>query len=222
MRLSQEIGSSSHRAWVLIRTERHLPARRPKRNGRLTGWRPSCQRRRRDARSRRICEYSHATDSLDSSEMNRLYAKHFKLGDAPANSTVGLAHLPYGANVAFSGVAVMNVATRRPVRPRNMSPSAQATPCMFAGDTLYCSAKSAYLPGPNQGIYAESIENQVRQTMRNLIDGLQEAGIGSLQCCRHQCVLGRRRGLCQDERRLSYLLQGPVPDPDDGATAPAR
>jgi len=48
---------------------------------------------------------------------------------------------------------------------------------MFAGDTLYCSAKSAYLPGPNQGIYAESIEDQVRQTMRNLIDGLQEAGM---------------------------------------------
>src|SRR5262249_5533559 len=44
-------------------------------------------------------------------------------------------------------------------------------------DTYFCSAKSGFIPGPNGGIFAESIENQLRQTMRNLLDGLEEAGL---------------------------------------------
>jgi len=58
-----------------------------------------------------------------------------------------------------------------------MPPSATASPCVFALDTYYCSAKSAFIPGPNGGIYAESTVNQARQTMRNLLDGLEEAGL---------------------------------------------
>jgi enamine deaminase RidA (YjgF/YER057c/UK114 family) len=46
---------------------------------------------------------------------------------------------------------------------------------VFAGDTLYCSAKSAFIPGPNQGVVVATIEQQVRQTARNLLDGLEEA-----------------------------------------------
>ncbi|MGB9604576.1 MAG: RidA family protein, partial [Bryobacteraceae bacterium] len=62
-------------------------------------------------------------------------------------------------------------------RPRNMAPSATASPCVFAGDTLYCSAKSGFIPGPRSGIYASTVEHQLRQTMRNLLDGLEEAGL---------------------------------------------
>jgi 2-iminobutanoate/2-iminopropanoate deaminase len=58
-----------------------------------------------------------------------------------------------------------------------MPPSPTASPCVFADDTLFCSAKSGFIPGPNTGIYAEDVENQVRQTMRNLLDGLEEAGL---------------------------------------------
>ena len=58
-----------------------------------------------------------------------------------------------------------------------MRPSATASPCVFAGDTLYCSAKSAFIPGPNQGVVVATIEQQVRQSMRNLLDGLEEAGM---------------------------------------------
>ena len=58
-----------------------------------------------------------------------------------------------------------------------MPPSPTASPCVFAGDTLYCSAKAGFIPGPNGGIHAEDVENQVRQTMRNLLDGLEEAGL---------------------------------------------
>jgi gluconolactonase len=64
------------------------------------------------------------------------------------------------------------------VRPKNMPPSPTASPCVFAGDTFYCSAKSGFIPGPHSGIFAESVEGQMRQTMRNLLDGLEEAGLG--------------------------------------------
>ena len=58
-----------------------------------------------------------------------------------------------------------------------MAPSETASPCVFAGDTLFCSANSGFIPGPNSGIYASTVETQVRQTMRNLLDGLEEAGM---------------------------------------------
>lgn len=117
------------------------------------------------------------TGNVPGGAMNRVYAKHFKFGDTPARATIDVAHLPHGAGVAFTGVATMDLASRRSVRPKNMRPSATASPCVFAGDTFYCSAKSAFIPGPNLGIYASSVETQVRQTMRNLLDGLEEAGM---------------------------------------------
>jgi len=58
-----------------------------------------------------------------------------------------------------------------------MAPSPTASPCVFAGDTLFCSAKSGFIPGINGGIYAGTVETQLRQTMRNLLDGLEESGM---------------------------------------------
>ncbi|HLJ17281.1 MAG TPA: RidA family protein [Bryobacteraceae bacterium] len=109
--------------------------------------------------------------------MNRIYASHFEFGNTPARATIEVASLPNGANIEFSGVAVRDLSQRRAVRPKNMEPSPTASPCVFAGDTLYCSAKSGFIPGPRSGIYASSVEEQVRQTMRNLLDGLEEAGM---------------------------------------------
>jgi enamine deaminase RidA (YjgF/YER057c/UK114 family) len=56
-----------------------------------------------------------------------------------------------------------------------MPPSPTASPCVFAGDTLYCSAKSGFIPGPHGGVYADTTAHQLRQTMRNLLDNLEEA-----------------------------------------------
>jgi len=82
-------------------------------------------------------------------------------------------------NKMFTGVAVADLSKRVAVRPKNMRPSATASPCVFAGDTYYCSAKGPFTPGPDkvQGIFASTVEAQVRQTMRNLLDGLEEAGL---------------------------------------------
>jgi reactive intermediate/imine deaminase len=112
-----------------------------------------------------------------SREMNAIYAKHFEFGNTPARATIRVTSLPGGNTIAFTGVAIADLSKRRAVRPKNMNPSATASPCVFADATYYCSAKGPFTPGPAkvQGIYASTIEAQVRQTMRNLLDGLEEA-----------------------------------------------
>jgi gluconolactonase len=109
--------------------------------------------------------------------MNGVYAKYFEFGNTPARATIEVAALPAGARVEFTGVAVRDRSKRRAVRPKNMPPSPTASPCVFAGDTFYCSAKSAFIPGPQSGVFAESVEEQVRMSMRNLLDGLEEADL---------------------------------------------
>jgi len=117
------------------------------------------------------------TDGVEMSVMNKVYAKHFEFGNTPARATIRVSGLPRGANIEFTMIAVRDLPQRRAVRPKNMEPSATASPCVWAGDTFYCSAKSGFIPGPNGGIYAQTVDHQVRQTMRNLLDGLEEAGL---------------------------------------------
>lgn len=117
------------------------------------------------------------TKNMPARTMNEIYASHFEFGNTPARATIHVSALPHDANIEFTGVAVADLSKRRAVRPKNMKPSPTASPCVFAGDTYYCSAKSAFIPGPNLGIYVEDVENQVRMTMRNLLDGLEEAGL---------------------------------------------
>src|SRR5580693_2197864 len=116
-------------------------------------------------------------DSVGYDVMGRVYAKYFEFGNTPARATITVAALPGGAHIEFSGVAVRDLTKRRAVRPKNMPPSPTASPCVLAGDTFYCSAKSGFIPGPHSGVYAETVENQTRQSMRNLLDGLEEAGM---------------------------------------------
>lgn len=117
------------------------------------------------------------TDGVAYGAMNEVYQKHFPFGNTPARATITVNALPGDARVEFTGVAVRDLTQRRAVRPNNMPPSPTASPCVLAGDTLYCSAKSGFIPGPQSGIYANTVEAQVRQTMRNLLDGLEEAGM---------------------------------------------
>jgi enamine deaminase RidA (YjgF/YER057c/UK114 family) len=109
--------------------------------------------------------------------MNEHYARRFEFGNTPGRATIQVSSLPKGAHIAYTGVAVRDLTQRRAVRPKNMPPSPTASPCVFAGDTLYCSAKSGFIPGPNGGVFAASTADQVRQTMRNLLDNLEEAGM---------------------------------------------
>jgi 2-iminobutanoate/2-iminopropanoate deaminase len=107
--------------------------------------------------------------------MNQHYARRFEFGNTPARATIDVTSLPGGAHIEYTGVAVRDLKQRRAVRPKNMPPSPTASPCVFAGDTLYCSAKSGFIPGPHGGTYASTTQHQLRQTMRNLLDNLEEA-----------------------------------------------
>jgi reactive intermediate/imine deaminase len=107
--------------------------------------------------------------------MNKLYASRFEFGNTPARATIEVSSLPESAQIEFTGVAVKDLSQRRAIRPKNMRPSATASPCVFAGDTLYCSAKDGFIPGPNAAIYGGTVETQVRQSVRNLLDNLEEA-----------------------------------------------
>jgi reactive intermediate/imine deaminase len=114
-----------------------------------------------------------------SPQMNAIYARHFEFGNTPGRATIRVTSLPRGNTIEFTGVAIADLSKRLAVRPKNMRPSATASPCVFADDTYYCSAKGPFTPGPGnlQGVYASTLEGQVRQTMRNLLDGLEEAGL---------------------------------------------
>lgn len=118
------------------------------------------------------------TASIPTKTMNGIYAKHFEFGNTPARATIEVESLPGNAQIEFTGVAVRDLSMRQAIRPKNMSPSPTASPCVFAGDTLYCSAKSGFIPGPNGGVVVERIDQQLRQTMRNQLDNLEEAGMG--------------------------------------------
>ena len=115
------------------------------------------------------------TTEIPSRVMNERYARRFEFGNTPARATIEVSSLPGGAHIEYTGVAVRDLRLRKAVRPKNMPPSPTASPCVFAGDTLYCSAKDGFIPGPHGGVYATTTQHQLRQTMRNLLDNLEEA-----------------------------------------------
>lgn len=117
------------------------------------------------------------TADIPTKVMNERYARRFEFGNTPGRATIEVSSLPGGAHIEYTGVAVRDLKQRQAIRPKNMPPSPTASPCVFAGATLYCSAKSGFIPGPHGGLYATTTAHQLRQTMRNLLDNLEEAGM---------------------------------------------
>jgi reactive intermediate/imine deaminase len=105
--------------------------------------------------------------------MGKVYRTYFEFGNTPGRGTIEVMGLPNGHHVVFSCIAGADLAKRKAVRPRNMPPSPTASPGVLYGDTLYLSAKDGFIP--DQGIVTPDFELQLRQSMRNLLDGLQEA-----------------------------------------------
>lgn len=121
------------------------------------------------------------TPEIPMRTMNEHYAKRFEFGNTPARATIEVSSLPHGAHIEYTGVAVRDLKQRQAIRPKNMPPSPTASPCVFAGDTLYCSAKSGFIPGNHGGVYAATTPHQLRQTMRNQLDNLEEASMDFTQ-----------------------------------------
>src|ERR1700743_3180261 len=105
--------------------------------------------------------------------MGKIYASYFEFGNTPGRGTIQVVGLPKGDHIVFSCIAGADLNKRKAIRPRNMPPSPTASPGILYGDTLYLSAKDGFIP--DQGIVTPDLELQLRQSMRNLLDGLQEA-----------------------------------------------
>jgi enamine deaminase RidA (YjgF/YER057c/UK114 family) len=105
--------------------------------------------------------------------MGKVYKTYFEFGNTPGRGTIEVIGLPDNHHVVFSCIAGADLAKRKAVRPKNMPPSPTASPGVLYGDTFYLSAKSGFIP--DQGIVTEDFDLQLRQSMRNLLDGLQEA-----------------------------------------------
>ena len=105
--------------------------------------------------------------------MGKIYATYFEFGNTPGRGTIQVMGLPEGNHIVFSCIAGAELSKRKAVRPRNMPPSPTASPGVLYGDTLYLSAKDGFIPG--QGIVTPDFNLQLRQSMRNLLDGLEEA-----------------------------------------------
>ena len=162
------------------------------------------------------------TSAIPMNVMNELYAGQFEFGNTPARATILVASLPQESQIEFTGVAVRDPSQRRAIRPRNMPPSATASPCVFAGDTLYCSAKSGFIPGVNGGIFAATVEHQLRQTMRNLLDNLEEAGMDFSNVVAANVYLDDLRRFRCDEQDLCEVFQRDIAGPNDDPAIGAR
>ena len=104
--------------------------------------------------------------------MNKIYASTFEFGNTPGRGTIEVANLPDGAHIVFNAIAGADLSQRHSIRPKNMPLSPTASPGILYRDTYYMSGKSGFIP--DQGIVTQDIELQLRQTMRNLLDNLQE------------------------------------------------
>jgi len=105
--------------------------------------------------------------------MNKVYASTFEFGNTPGRGTINVVGLPEGGHIVFSCIAGADLSKRKAVKPRNMPPSPTASPGVLYGNTLYLSAKDGFIP--DQGLVTSEFDLQLRQSMRNLLDGLQEA-----------------------------------------------
>lgn len=105
--------------------------------------------------------------------MGKVYQTFFEFGNTPGRGTIQVKGLPGNSHIVFSCIAGADLAKRKAIRPRNMPPSPTASPGILYGDTLYLSAKDGFIPG--QGIVTPDFDLQLRQSFRNLLDGLEEA-----------------------------------------------
>ena len=114
-----------------------------------------------------------SSDAGPANVMNKIYASRFEFGNTPGRGTIQVVALPNKDHIVFSCIAGADLSKRISIRPRNEKPSPTASPGILYGDTLYLSAKDAYVP--DLGLFSPELGIQVRMSMRSLLDGLQKA-----------------------------------------------
>ncbi len=115
------------------------------------------------------------SDQVPRDVLDRVFAGNFDSADLPASTPINVIGLPSGANVEFTGVAVLDLAKRRTVRPKNAQSNSDSSPCVFADNILYCSARAGIDGGAPSGKTGSSLEAQTRRTISNLGASLAQA-----------------------------------------------
>ncbi len=141
--------------------------------------------------------------------MGKVYATYFEFGNTPGRGTIQVIGLPKGQHIVFSCIAGADLSKRKAVRPRNMPPSKTASPGILYGDTLYLSAKDGFIPG--QGMVTPLFDLQLRQSMRNLLDGLQEVDMDFSNVVFSTVYLRQMKDVNQMSELYSKFFKPPYP-----------
>ena len=134
-------------------------------------------------------------------DLDVVYRQFFEFGNTPARATLDMNALPGGAPIALSAVAVADLERRRVVRPISRELSPTASPAVFAGDALYLSGFSGFMPG--YGTLSEDFDLQLRFALRNVQDCLESAGLAFDNIVSLNCYLGN----LDDSERMLRLFR---------------
>jgi 2-iminobutanoate/2-iminopropanoate deaminase len=115
--------------------------------------------------------YIYLEDHDQYAEVNKHYAEFFP-DDPPARTTLGVAQVPGDSRLEITCVAYEDRAEKKRIGepPRGFPFS----PGILAGETLYISGQGDLRP---DGTHPETIDEQVRQAMRNVESVLKQAGL---------------------------------------------
>jgi enamine deaminase RidA (YjgF/YER057c/UK114 family) len=141
--------------------------------------------------------------------MGKVYRTFFEFGNTPGRGTIQVTGLPKGQHIVFSCIAGSDLSKRKAVRPRNMPPSPTASPGILYGDTLYLSAKDGFIPG--QGMVTQQFDLQTRQSMRNLLDGLEEVDMDFSNVVFSTVYLREMKDLSQMNDLYNKFFKAPYP-----------
>ena len=141
--------------------------------------------------------------------MGKVYSTYFEFGNTPGRGTIQVVGLPRDQHIVFSCIAGADLNKRKAVRPRNMPPSKTASPGILYGDTLYLSAKDGFIPG--QGMVTPLFDLQLRQSMRNLLDGLEEVDMDFSNVVFSTVYLRDMKDNDQMNQLYSKFFKGPYP-----------
>ena len=141
--------------------------------------------------------------------MGKVYRTYFEFGNTPGRGTIQVVGLPNNERIVFACIAGADLSKRKAVRPRNMPPSPTASPGVLYGDTLYLSAKDGFIPG--QGLVTTLFDLQTRQSMRNLLDGLEEADMDFSNVVFSTVYLRDIKDIGQMDALYGKFLKAPYP-----------
>ena len=103
-------------------------------------------------------------------ELNAAYGKFFP-NDPPARTTFGVARVPGESRLEITCIAYADLSEKKRIGEPQPRPYSSG---ILAGDMLYVSGKGDQLPG---GGHPKTVEEQVRQAMRNVEATLKLAGL---------------------------------------------